>query len=182
MAQRVTVVDYRPEWPEMYAREAAAIADILGENMTAIYYIGSTAVPGLAAKPIIDIMPAVTNLAAVDACSDRFAALGYECMGEFGIAGRRYFRKGGDERTHQVHVFGADNAYDIERHLAVRDYLRTHAERAMAYGQLKRSLAARFPSDIEAYCDGKDAFVKALERDALAWKRQFAAGAGHFSA
>lgn len=68
MAQRVTVVDYRPEWPEMYAREAAAIADILGENMTAIYHIGSTAVPGLAAKPIIDIMPTVRDIAAVDAC------------------------------------------------------------------------------------------------------------------
>ena len=102
-------------------------------------------------------------------------------MGEFGIAGRRYFRKGGDERTHQVHVFSADNVRDVERHLAVRDYLRAHADRAEAYGRLKRALAARFPSDIEAYCDGKDAFVKALERDALAWKRQSAAGSEPFS-
>ena len=67
-------------------------------------------------------MPVVRDLAQVDACSVQFEALGYEVMGEFGIPGRRYFRKGGDERTHQIHIFQQDNRADIDRHLAVRDY------------------------------------------------------------
>jgi GrpB-like predicted nucleotidyltransferase (UPF0157 family) len=92
-------------------------------------------------------------------------------MGEFGLPGRRYFRKGGAARTHHVHVFGLESASEIERHLAVRDYLRTHPGVAREYGELKASLAGRYPDDRIAYVDGKDAFVKAMERDALAWTR-----------
>lgn len=103
----------------------------------------------------------------MDACSRQFEALGYEVMGEFGIPGRRYFRKGGDERTHQIHIFQQDNRADIDRHLAVRDYLRCHPADAKAYGELKARLAAEHPHDIEAYCDGKDAFVQELEQKAL---------------
>ena len=97
--------------------------------------------------------------------------LGYECMGEFGIPGRRYFRKGGENRTHQIHVFAEADGRNVARHLAVRDYLRAHPQRAREYGALKAALAARYPEDIGAYCDGKDAFVRALERDALIWQR-----------
>lgn len=95
--------------------------------------------------------------------------LGYECMGEFGISGRRYFRKGGTNRTHHIHVFQIDNKKDIDRHLAVRDYLRSHPEAAEQYGNLKEDLANQFPKDIEAYMDGKEAFVTELERTALEW-------------
>lgn len=91
--------------------------------------------------------------------------------GRFGIAGRRYFRKGGDERTHQVHVFEESNGADIRRHLAVRNYLRTHAEERRAYGELKEALARKFPRDIEKYCDGKERFVRALEQRALSWSK-----------
>lgn len=90
-------------------------------------------------------------------------------MGEFGIAGRRCFRKGGDNRTHQIHIFEKSNNKDIDRHLAVRDFLRTHPETAAKYGELKIRLAERFPEDIEGYCNGKDAFVKQMEKDALLW-------------
>lgn len=165
----VRVVPYDPAWKELYQREAKAIRQILGDNLTSIHHIGSTAVEGLAAKPIIDILPVVRQLRRVDGCNPAFEALGYECMGEFGIPGRRYFRKGGDNRTHQIHVFEQNNVADIRRHLAVRDYLRAHPDAASAYGALKTELAARYPQDIEGYCDGKDAFVKKLERDALAW-------------
>lgn len=92
-------------------------------------------------------------------------------MGEFGIAGRRYFRKGGDERTHQVHIFEESNRADIGRHLAVRNYLRTHEEERRAYGELKETLARKFPRDIEKYCDGKERFVRALEQRALSWSK-----------
>lgn len=165
----VRVVPYSSRWPEAYAAEAAAIREALAGILVEIHHIGSTAVEGLAAKPIIDILPVVTDIEAVDGRNDRFTALGYECMGEFGIPGRRYFRKGGEERTHQIHIFAQDNQKDILRHLAVRDYLRAHPDAAAAYGRLKQELAAAFPEDIEGYCDGKDAFVQKLEADALAW-------------
>ena len=169
--RKIVVVDYRPEWAEAFQREAARIANVLGENMVAIHHIGSTSVPGLCAKPIIDIMPVVRDIGAVDGCNAGFVALGYTPMGEFGIPGRRYFHKGGDERTHHVHVFAEENAEAIERHLAVSAYLRAHADEARAYGELKRALAARFPRDWDGYCDGKDEYVRALEARALKWYR-----------
>lgn len=168
----VRVTDHDPRWKDMFEEEAARIRAVLGENCVAVCHIGSTAVAGLAAKPVIDIMPVVKDLAPVDGLNPAFEALGYECMGEYGIPGRRYYRKGGDERTHQIHLFAEESAADISRHLAVRDYLRAHPAEAAEYGALKRSLAARFPEDIEGYCDGKDAFVRALEERALSWVKE----------
>ncbi len=171
MAQHIIVVDYDPCWEQQYLAEAKTIRAILGENCTAIFHIGSTAVKGLKAKPIIDIMPVVCSIAAVDEKQGAFEETGYEYLGEFGMAQRRYLRKGGDERTHQVHIFQETDRINIERHLAVRDFLRAHSEIARQYGALKESLARRYPYDIEGYCDGKDAFVKDLERQALRWKQ-----------
>lgn len=172
MLQHVIVVPYSQKWKAMYEKEAEMIAEILGDNCIAVYHIGSTSVPGLAAKPIIDIMPVVKDICKVDECEPAFEKIGYEYLGEFGIPGRRYLRKGGDERTHQIHIFEKSNDKDIDRHLAVRDYLRTHEEAAREYGELKKALAEKFPYDIESYCDGKDEFVKGLERKALAWKKR----------
>ena len=171
MAQHVIVTEYNPLWPQLYRQEAEQIRAILRDNCVAIHHIGSTAVVGLCAKPVIDIMPVVVSLARVDAQKKAFEAIGYEVLGEFGIAGRRYLRKGGDARTHQLHIFeqGADE--QIERHLALRDYLRAHPQDAAVYGRLKRQLAQQFPWDIESYCDGKDDLVRKLEQAALQWRR-----------
>ena len=121
MPQHIVVTEHNPAWPEDFSREAAAIRELLGENCVAVHHIGSTAVEGLAAKPIIDIMPVVRRLSAVDSAAPALERLGYEYLGEFGILGRRYLRKGGDERTHQVHIFAWDDAENINRHLAVRE-------------------------------------------------------------
>ncbi len=172
MPQHIQITNYNPTWPEKFEEEAAAIREILGDACLAVYHIGSTAVPGLAAKPIIDIMPVVTTLSRADALASRFEEAGYEYLGEFGIPGRRYLRKGGDERTHQLHIFAKESRREIARHLAVRDYLRSHPDEAAVYGQLKQELAARYPWDIDGYCDGKDAFVKALEERALCWRQE----------
>lgn len=118
MAMHVRVVPYDSCWPELFRREAEAVGRILGSNRKEIHHIGSTAVTGLAAKPVIDMMPVVWELEAVEACYAQFEAIGYEGMGELGIPGRRYFRKGGDDRTHQIHIFCADSQKDIDRHLA----------------------------------------------------------------
>lgn len=166
---KVVVTEYRDEWTQQFSEESQKMKEIFGDEVIDIYHIGSTSVPGLKAKPIIDIMPVVKDIKKIDSYNEQMQGLGYECMGEFGIKGRRYFRKGAKHRTHQVHVFQEDNKDDITRHLAVRDYLRTHPDEARAYGDLKESLAKRFPRDFEAYKDGKDMFVKELERKALHW-------------
>lgn len=114
-------------------------------------------------------MPVVENIERIDHYNTSFEKMGYEAMGEYGIKGRRYFRKGGDHRTHQIHVFQYDNLYDIERHLAVRDFLRTHQPEREAYGSLKQSIALQFPRDIDSYCLAKDDFVKNLETKAIKW-------------
>lgn len=166
---RVRVVAHDPLWAQSFALERDRLRGALQGRCIAIHHIGSTAVPGLLAKPIIDIMPVVRHIGDVDSANAAMRALAYECLGEFGIAGRRYFRKGGEEhRSHQVHVY-EDGDTNIERHLALRDYLREHADARASYGLLKKRLAEAFPRDIEAYMDGKDAFVKALETKALAW-------------
>ena len=170
MSQHIVITEYNPEWTARFERESVLIKSILKENCAAVYHIGSTAVYGLKAKPVIDIMPVVYDLRKVDDLANEFIKEGYEYLGEFGIAGRRYLRKGGDERTHQIHIFDVTNKADIERHLAVRDFLRANDEIADAYGKLKQKLAALFPYDIDGYCIGKESFVKDLERKAIEWK------------
>lgn len=171
----IRVVPYDYGWPAQYEAEAKRIRDAVGDVAVRLHHIGSTSVRGLRAKPIIDILLEVIDLSELDARSPRLEALGYEAMGEFGIRGRRYFRRDNESgvRTHQVHAFEANSA-QADRHLAFRDYLISHPEVAQTYGDLKRELADRFPSDINAYMDGKDSFVKHYEAEALAWRRSHA--------
>ncbi len=162
----VEVIPYDPRWPAMFEEEAALLHRILGEVAVQVHHIGSTSVPGLAAKPIIDILLEVTSLDALDVVNDAMRAIGYEPRGERGIPRRRYFPKGGLDRTHQVHAFAAGDEHVI-RHLAFRDYLRAHPETAREYGELKIAVARECDNDIERYCEGKDAYVKAVEARAL---------------
>ena len=168
----IEVVDYRPEWEKMFQEEEKKIRKILGKNCIAVYHIGSTSIKGLPAKPIIDIMPVVKDISLVDAHDPEFRALGYDCRGEFGIPGRRFYAKGGDHRTHHIHIFEKSSKADIKRHLAVRDYLRSHPDTAREYAELKKNLAARYPHDNDGYCDGKDAYTKELEQKALKWQEE----------
>lgn len=167
--QQVIVVPYDPNWPNQFERAGAELTSALGCNVVAIHHIGSTAIPGIHAKPIIDLMPVVRDLAAVDDTA-AIQQLGYESLGELGIAGRRYFRRfnAAGQRTHHVHVFLEDSPH-IERHLAFRDYLRVHPHLAQQYSELKQRLAAAHPLNWDAYCDGKDDFVGPLEAEALRW-------------
>ena len=167
----VRVVPYDEDWSARYEAEANRIRDAVGEIVVAIHHIGSTSVPGLRAKPIIDTLIEVSALAGLDARTSTLESLGYEAKGEFGIPGRRYFRRddGLGTRTHQIHAFRV-GGQQVERHLAFRDYLISHPQVAQTYGELKQQLADRFPNDIDAYMDGKDSFVKHHEREALAWR------------
>ncbi|HDZ8979091.1 GrpB family protein [Aeromonas veronii] len=165
---RVDVVSYNPQWPASFVAEELQLRSALDNCLLAVHHIGSTSVVGLAAKPIIDIMLEVSSLERLDEQNGQLEALGYEAMGECGIARRRYFRKGGDERTHQIHAFlqGDDH---VHRHLAFRDYLRAHPAVCREYAELKQAVAASCQHDIERYCAGKNAFVKEHEANALRW-------------
>ncbi|MFE3576357.1 GrpB family protein [Lysinibacillus sp. NPDC059133] len=165
----IKVVDYNHNWSSDYQKEERSIRDILQEELVNSFHIGSTSVPGLKAKPIIDILLVVNDIHKLDSFSKQFQEIGYEVKGEFGITGRRYFRKGGDHRTHQIHAFQYNNIEEIERHLAFRDYLREHPEVCRQYGEIKSQLAMQHPNDIDGYCDGKDDFVKNVEKDAIKW-------------
>jgi GrpB-like predicted nucleotidyltransferase (UPF0157 family) len=156
-----------PRWAVDYERESAAIRMAMSDVFVAMYHIGSTAIPGICAKPTIDMLAVVRDVEALDARSPQMEALGYEVMGEFGMSGRRYFRKDDalGNRTHQIHAF-AVGSLQIARHVAFRDFLRAHPEYAKEYDALKQRLAAQFPSDISAYTDGKDEFIARV--DALA--------------
>ena len=123
---------------------------------------------GLAAKPIIDIIIEVSCLTKLDALSVFFEEMGYEVMGEFGIEGRRYYRKGGDHRTHQIHGFMVGD-FHIQRHIAFRDYLIAHPDIMHEYQILKIGLARTCDNDIDVYCDGKDSFVQYHEKQAVNW-------------
>lgn len=161
----IQVVPYNPAWPEMFEAEAARIKQALGENCIEVYHIGSTSVPGLPAKPVIDMIPVVKDITKVDAANEAMKALGYEPQGEFGIPFRRYFQKGGDSRTHHVHIF-EQGSPEIERHLKFRDWMRSHPEDACAYAELKQQLAQQFPHDFLGYCQGKDGFIGAIDAKA----------------
>ncbi len=168
----VIVVPHDPSWPRHFDVEARRIAERAGDIVVRLHHIGSTAIPGIHAKPIIDILMEVTALQALDAVTPELEALGYEAKGEFGIPGRRYFRKNDalGRRTHHVHAFES-GTHDVQRHLAFRDYMIAHPAAAHAYGELKRELARQHPDDSKAYMDGKDAFVKQGEVQAMAWWR-----------
>lgn len=169
----VLVVPPHAAWTDAFAQEAAEIRAALGPVVADVHHIGSTAIRGIYAKPVIDILLVVDSHARLDAGSAGMATLGYEGMGEFGIPGRRYFRKNSAEglRTHQVHAFEAGSPH-LFRHLAFRDYMNAHAEAAQAYSTLKQNLAAAFPHDIEAYMDGKDPFIQEHEARALKWAKE----------
>lgn len=169
--REVLVVPPDPAWAGRFAAEAARIREALAEVDVEVHHIGSTAIHGIAAKPIVDMLLEVTELAALDARSAAMTGLGYEAMGEFGLTGRRYFRRSTAEglRLFHVHAFQRGGA-QARRHLAFRDYMNAHPAAAQAYGALKLRLARAFAHDMQAYMDGKDAFVKQHEALALAWQ------------
>ena len=164
---------HSPAWAAAFECEATAILESLSDLSIALHHIGSTAIPEIVAKPVIDMLGVVAAVEALDARTHRLAVLGYEALGEFGIPGRRYFRKDAPDgvRTHQLHVF-AEGSPDVQRHLDFRDYLRAFPSEAAEYGELKQGLAERCGGDMAAYGDGKTEFIRAVERRAAAWRHQ----------
>jgi len=163
---KIEVVPYDPRWPEAFEKEKVAILSKAAQAIVTIHHIGSTAVPGLSAKPIIDMLIETPSLEIFDKHSVAIESLGYEGLGEMGIPGRRYFRKGGENRTHQIHAFATGDP-GLRRHLAFRDYLRAHPVVCREYDELKRKVAETCQQDIDQYCEGKNDFMQKHEALAL---------------
>jgi GrpB-like predicted nucleotidyltransferase (UPF0157 family) len=167
---KVQVVSYDLAWKAKFEAEADRIARELSSRGVLIHHVGSTSVPGICAKPIIDMLVEIGDLSELDEKRGTMERMGYEALGEFGIPGRRYFRKNNESeiRVFHVHAFQANNP-EIERHLAFRDYMIAHPTEAERYGELKRALARAYPEDMEAYMDGKDSYIEEQQAKALAW-------------
>lgn len=165
----VVLADYHSDWPLIAAGHVERL-QVLGSTLLAVHHIGSTAVPGLAAKPVIDLMPVVENLAELDSRQTMVEALGYVWHGELGIPGRRYCTLSGEEGTRlvQLHCFEASSPH-VTRHLAFRDYLRTHPGAMQEYENEKRRAWQLHPADSHAYGAEKAAWIQKTEQIALAW-------------
>lgn len=167
----IVLADYDPAWPEMFEAERTRLQAAIGAWTVSIEHVGSTAIPGIAAKPIIDISVALRSNDDTLRCITPLLELGYECLGEYGIPGRIFFRKLTDAplpgqshnrvgRTHQLHMYASDHSEYLQ-HILFRDYIRSHPLNARDYEQLKRRLAAE-TDDIETYGQAKSEFVQRI--------------------
>ena len=169
----VDLVPHDPHWAGQARAEADRLSAALGACLVEVHHIGSTAIPDILAKPILDLMPVVTDLAVLDAKQSSVEALNFTWHGEFGLAGRRYCTKSDPvtgKRLVQLHFYAASSP-DIPRHLGFRDYLRAMPDLADAYERIKIACRAQCPEDTWAYNDCKDAWIKETERAALDWAR-----------
>ena len=168
--RRMEVVSYNLNWKDMYKEESEKIKNVLSDIIIDIHHIGSTAIPGIKAKPVIDILVEVKDIEEVDQYNCKMKELGYEVMGEYGIPKRRFFRKGGNKRTHHVHIFQVGNE-EIERHINFKEYLIAHPDKGREYSKLKEKLIDKYTYDVENYTNGKSDFIKETDRKAkLRWK------------
>lgn len=169
--RRIYLVPYDPGWPAAASRLAEELLAVCGPAgagaITGVEHIGSTSIPGCAAKPVIDLMPALVNFEAGLDCVEPLAALGYDYRGEYGLPRRHYFSRRADASTvgldEHVHMYTpGEGQWDDQ--LAFRDYLRAHDEARDEYVALKRVLAERHPHDGQAYADDKSEFVQRILR------------------
>jgi GrpB-like predicted nucleotidyltransferase (UPF0157 family) len=168
--RKVELWPHDPRWALDAATQSRALAAAFGSCLVDVHHIGSTAIPGIRAKPIIDLLPVVTSLAELDDRRPQIEALGYEWWGEFGLPGRRYCTKDDPHtgrRLAQLHCY-AEGSSEITRHLAFRDYLRQFPDIARAYEEEKARCQTLHPDNTHDYSDCKDRWIKTIEAEALA--------------
>jgi GrpB-like predicted nucleotidyltransferase (UPF0157 family) len=162
---------HNQNWSGDFEKEATIIKDVLSGNLIAAFHIGSTAITGIKAKPVIDILLEVKSINEIDKHKQEIERLGYEAKGENGIKGRRFFQKGNIERTHHIHIFESGNP-EIERHLLFVEFMSSHPHRAVEYEKLKMKLSTLYKEDPEKYSQSKSDFIHNIDVEASTWKAQ----------
>lgn len=175
MSAPIIVKEYDPRWALAFEQEKAAVLAAAGQWLEAVEHVGSTAVPGLAAKPVIDLLVGIRSLSEAPRTIAALTPLGYEYISdlEFYYPERRYLQRlsGGGEHTHHIHMVQTDTAFWAD-HILFRDYLRAHPAEVREYAALKRQLAARFRQSREEYTDAKGPFIQAVLERARAWQKR----------
>ena len=159
----VIIQDYDPCWPQLFETLRSRIEAAIQGMAAAIEHVGSTAVPGLAAKPIIDVDVLLISASHLPLVIAKLASIGYEHRGDLGVAGREAFRIPPNDLPHHLYVCPSSSP-EYRRHISFRDYLRTHPADANGYASLKRELVRTFGDDREAYTQAKSRFVAEILR------------------
>ena len=168
--ESITVIPYDPTWGQRFTEESTRLQEAFGDIFVEVEHIGSTAVPSLAAKPIIDIIVGVSDpLVAATGAPPRLEQLGYAFLDEAEVPGRLYFRKRGAE-SFNVHVVAMEGSH-WRNNLLFRDYLRAHPEEAEAYAEHKRRAVGEGSTSLLAYSEGKSKFIGGLLKRAARWGR-----------
>lgn len=166
-SNRLVLQPHNSEWAQLFEEESARLRSTLKDFVLDIQHVGSTSIPGIPAKPILDIAIAVADFEEAKRCIALIEALGYTYRGEQGIPQRHYFVKGmSDARTHHLHMNEVHSS-DWQQQIAFRDTLRQHADLAQAYAALKLRLAEQFPTDRAAYTEAKSGFISRVLNRAL---------------
>ena len=155
---RVEVNPYDPEWPHTFERIRAHVWPAVQHAAVSLEHVGSTAVPGLRAKPVIDACIVVASPRDISYVVKALTKIGYVHRGELGVPDRQAFKQPASLPRHHLYA-SHRGSLSLKNHLGLRDYLRARPEVALAYGDLKAALASRFPEDIDSYIAGKTDFI-----------------------
>ena len=166
MPHPIHITDYDPAWPAQFKRLAAPLRSALGDLIIGVEHVGSTSVPGLAAKPVIDLDILISSRFKLPEVIKKLGSLSYPHEGDKGLPGREAFGWPGKQR-HHLYVCSLDTPA-LQQHLLFRDYLRAFPEVAAAYGALKKDLAKTYKYDREAYTEGKTDFILRVIKEARA--------------
>jgi GrpB-like predicted nucleotidyltransferase (UPF0157 family) len=157
------LVDYSTDWPEWFIIESSIIKDIVGDVALGIQHVGSTAIPGMKAKPQLDILMTVKNISDIDAYNEPMKKAGYEVYGDILDKGGRLFsRWNGGTKTVNLHVYQPDSPIVLE-YIAVRDYLLANPDEALKYSAFKTDLYNKYPNDYLKYREHKDPYMISLQ-------------------
>lgn len=163
---KVRLSEFNPEWKKQYQEECTLLKSILGTEILRFEHFGSTAIEGMKAKPVIDIMVIVKDIQVIDHYQKILEDAAYDYAEEWGIIGRRLLRKGGDNRSHHIHIYQVSNVKEIERHLMLRDYLRIKGNEVRDYSKFKEKLSNQFEDTCD-YSKAKKDYVQKLEKRAM---------------
>ena len=165
----ISLVKFDKCWASNFRDEIISIEKYLNEILVSSYHIGSTAIIGIRAKPVIDILLEVSSINKIDKFNKNFELLGYEIKGEYGIKGRRFLQKKKIEITHHIHIYETGNS-EIERHKIFVDFMNAHPGKATEYEKLKISLLNKYKYEPNKYLAGKSDFIKNIDSEAIKWK------------